>query len=86
MAMHERERLSLNYNKIPKDIAYLTKNEAELRRELVLAIESGEEAVLQHNNELKRLRREHYNNLKEVELCQEKLRNAENQLTKVMER
>ena len=84
--MHERERLSLNYNKIPKDIAYLTKNEAELRRELVLAIESGEEAVLQHNNELKRLRREHYNNLKEVELCQEKLRNAENQLTKVMER
>ena len=44
--MHERERLSLNYNKIPKDIAYLTKNEAELRRELVPAIESGEEAVL----------------------------------------
>lgn len=28
MAMHERERLSLNYDKVPKDIAYLTKNEA----------------------------------------------------------
>ncbi len=69
MAIHERERLSLNYNKVPRDIAYLTKNEAELRRELVLAIESGEEAILQHNNELKRLRREHFNNLKELESC-----------------
>jgi len=46
MAMHERERLSLNYNKVPRDIAYLTKSETELRRELVLAIESGEEAIL----------------------------------------
>ncbi len=60
--MHERDRLSLNYNKVPKDIAYLTKTEAELRRDLVLSIESGEEAILLHNNELKRLRREHFNN------------------------
>lgn len=84
--MHERERLSLNYNKVPKDIAYLTKNEAELRRELVLAIESGEEAILQYNNEVKRLKREHFNNLKELEGCQDKLRSAENLLAKVMER
>ena len=50
--MHERERLSLNYNKVPKDIAYLTKTEVELKKDLVNSIEAGEEAVLQHKNEL----------------------------------
>ena len=67
--MHERERLSLNYNKVPKDIAYLTKNETELRKDLVNSIEAGEEAIVQTNIELKRLRREHFSCQKELETC-----------------
>jgi hypothetical protein len=31
MAQHERDRLSVNYNKIPKDIRYLTQTEVELK-------------------------------------------------------
>lgn len=43
MTQHERDRLQINYNKIPKDILYLTKSEAELKRDLVLCIETGDE-------------------------------------------
>lgn len=42
----ERARLSDNFNKIPKDIAYLTKSEADLKRELCLCIEEGEEYLV----------------------------------------
>ena len=43
MQQHERDRLQINYNKVPKDITYLTKTEAELKRDLVLCIETGDE-------------------------------------------
>lgn len=42
MAQHERDRLQINYNKVPKDIRYLTQSEEELKKELVQVIESGE--------------------------------------------
>lgn len=42
----ERARLQDNFNKIPKDIAYLTKTEVELKRELCLCIEEGEEYLV----------------------------------------
>lgn len=38
----ERARLQDNFNKLPKDIAYLTKSEADLKREMCLCIEEGE--------------------------------------------
>ena len=45
IAKHERARLSINYNKVPKDIAYLTKTEAQLRMDLQLCIESAEDFI-----------------------------------------
>jgi len=50
--------LQINYNKVPKDIKYLTLKEAELKKELVLCIETGENFMLAQEQELKRLRRE----------------------------
>lgn len=43
MTQHERDRLQINYDKIPKDILYLTKTEAQLKKELVLCIETGDQ-------------------------------------------
>lgn len=43
IAQHERERLQGNYNKVPKDIRYLTQSEAELKKELIQTIETGQE-------------------------------------------
>lgn len=42
----ERARLQDNFNKIPKDIAYLTKSEVDLKREMCLTIEEGEEYLM----------------------------------------
>lgn len=42
----ERQRLQDNFNKVPKDIAYLTKSEADLKREMCLVIEQGEEYLV----------------------------------------
>lgn len=39
----ERSRLTENFNKMPRDIAYLTKTEAQLKRELCLAIDDAED-------------------------------------------
>jgi uncharacterized protein YllA (UPF0747 family) len=58
----ERSRLQDNFNKVPKDIAYLTKSEADLKREMCLCIEEGEEYLVAQKNELQRLRREHLEN------------------------
>lgn len=62
MTLLERQRLKDNFNKIPKDITYLTKSEAELKRDLVNTTEEGQEFVEMLKKELKRLRREHYEN------------------------
>ena len=42
MTALERKRLQDNFDRIPKDIKYLTKSEAELKRELCLHIEDAE--------------------------------------------
>lgn len=70
MTQHERDRLQINYNKVPRDITYLTKTEAELKRDLVLCIETGDEFLAVQENELKRLRREHVTCFKDLEKCQ----------------
>lgn len=53
----EKARLS---EKMPRDVKYLTKTEAELKRELVLCIEEAEDLMTGQKRELQRLRREHY--------------------------
>jgi hypothetical protein len=45
LAQYERERLLTNYDRIPKDIEYLTKTEVELRKELALTLQSAEESM-----------------------------------------
>lgn len=46
MTTLERSRLQDNFNKLPRDIAYLTKSEAELKRELCLCIDRGEDFLV----------------------------------------
>lgn len=48
----ERQRLQDNFNKVPKDIAYLTKSETDLKREMCLVIEQGEEYLVVQKQEL----------------------------------
>lgn len=67
MTQHERDRLQVNYNKIPKDIKYLTASEADLKRDLVQCIEAGEDFCVAKEQELKRLRREHHLNSQAIE-------------------
>jgi len=57
-----------------------------LRKELVLCIERGEESIQQSTNELRRLKREHLNSQKELDNCQKRLIDTNNQLNKVLER
>jgi hypothetical protein len=66
-AQHEQDRLAVNYNKMPKDVTLLSKDEATLRKELGLCIESGEENIVRLNGEVARLRREHYNNITAID-------------------
>ena len=64
MTALERARLQDNFNKIPKDIQYLTRSEVELKRNLVNLIEECESLALGQKKEMQRLRREHYDNEK----------------------
>lgn len=86
MQQHERDRLQINYNKVPKDILYLTKTEAELKRDLVLCIETGDEFLQVQENELKRLRREHATCYQSLQVCQEALNDQNKKLNVVLER
>jgi len=67
MAEHEDARLRENYNKLPRDVMYLAKGETELRRDLASTLGATEDMKDELQKELKRLRREHYNNLKDIE-------------------
>ena len=67
MTALERARLQENFNRIPRDIAYLTKTEMELKKELRFCIEDGEAYLSTIKKELSRLRREHYENLTALE-------------------
>ena len=78
--------MQINYNKMPKDIQYLTKTEAELKRDLVLCIETGDEFLAVQENELKRLRREHATCFKNLERCQSDLEVQSKKLDVVLER
>ena len=39
--MMEKQRLQDNFNRVPKDIAFMTKTEEELKREMCLAIDDA---------------------------------------------
>ena len=73
MTQHERARLHALYDKIPRDIQYLTRTEAELKRSLVECIDRGEDHIQMAESELKRLRRESMAFVKQVEECQGRL-------------
>lgn len=63
----ENEKLKIQHNRLPRDIMFLSKDEITLRRELALSLEDSENMKETLNKDLKRLRREHYNNLKDLE-------------------
>jgi hypothetical protein len=48
--------------RLPKDLAYLSKDEATLKKELVLAVEDATSLKEMMAKELKRLKREHLSN------------------------
>ncbi len=63
----EAEIYRKEYEQIPTDVLALTKTEFELRQSLALMIEQANETKEWLTKELKRLRREHYGNLKDIE-------------------
>jgi len=63
----DAEKLKINHNRLPRDILYLSKDEITLRRELAISLEDTEDMKESLNKDLKRLRREHYSNLKDLE-------------------
>ena len=64
----EMERLGFNFNKLPKDVNLLTKTDKELKTELALSIEKGEEYVTKLNIEFTRLRREHHDHAEAMDI------------------
>ena len=84
MSQHERDRLSINYNKVPKNITYLTKTEVELKKELVQCIETCEEMIESQENEFKRLRREHLGNLDAIDRLESWQMNIKEEISKVL--
>lgn len=67
MAAAEREKLERESKKIPDEVINLTKTEQELRQDLCRMLAECGELKLWLNRELKRLRREHLGNLKDIE-------------------
>ena len=67
LAIYERERLQTNYDRIPKDLEYLTKSETELRKDLSLTLQSAQEAMEAQHHEISRLRREHFTNNHQID-------------------
>ena len=63
----DAEKLKIHHNRLPRDILYLSKDEVTLRRELAISLEDTEDMKESLNKDLKRLRREHYSNLKDLE-------------------
>ena len=67
MAAAEREKLEQESKRIPVEVLNLTKSEQELRRDLCAMLRECGELKDWLNKELKRLRREHLSNLKDIE-------------------
>ena len=63
----ESEIYRKEYEQLPTDVLALTKTEFELRQSLALMIEQANETKDWLTKEFKRLRREHYGNLKDIE-------------------
>ena len=63
----ENEVLKREYEEIPVDVMALTKSEYQLRQDLALMITQAKETKDWLTKEFKRLRREHYGNLKDIE-------------------
>ena len=63
----ENEAIKKEYDQIPADILALTKDELELRQDLAHMIAQARESRDNMLIEYKRLRREHYGNLKDIE-------------------
>ena len=59
--------LKKEYDNIPADVMALTKSEFELRQNLANMICEAKETRDWLQKEFKRLRREHYGNLKDIE-------------------
>ena len=85
-AESDAEKLKIQNNRLPRDIQYLAKDEVTLRRELALSLEDTEDMKQSLFIELKRLRREHYNNLKDLEQIIAKFDVQEKQVRNVLER
>ena len=67
MAAAEREKLEAESKRIPMEVLNLTKSEQELRRDLCVMLHECGELKDSLHKELKRLRREHLSNLKDIE-------------------
>ena len=67
MTIAENEVLKREYEEIPVDVMALTKSEYQLRQDLALMITQAKETKDWLTKEFKRLRREHYGNLKDIE-------------------
>ena len=63
----EQDAIKKEYDQIPADILALTKDEQELRMDLANDIVKAREQRELNEKEFKRLRREHYSNLKDIE-------------------
>lgn len=62
----EQDRLKANFDKLPREVALLTKSENELKNEMINCIEKGEGFIVNVKNEFKRLRREHHATTEEL--------------------
>ena len=63
----ENEVLKREYENIPVDVMALSKSEVQLRQDLALMIVQARETKDWLTKEFKRLRREHFGNLKDIE-------------------
>ena len=63
----ESDILKKEYENLPIDVMALTKSEIALRQELASMIGEAKETKDWLQKEFKRLRREHYGNLKDIE-------------------
>lgn len=79
-AQHEQEKLKVQHNRLPRDIALLSKDEQTLRRELALLLEDTELMKDNVQKELSRLRREHHGNLHDLDQYKTKLNTQQMQL------
>ena len=65
--MNESELYKKNYEDLPVDVMAVTKTEVQLKTELAKMIGKAREISDANQQEFKRLRREHYGNLKDIE-------------------